>query len=57
MNVHKYFTPLPETYRLLQKFYAPYNRRLIEMLNNNHWLKWEAELDDKIASLETGDAN
>ena len=57
MNIKKYFTPLPETYRLLQQFYAPYNQRLGEMLNDNRWYTWEQEIDDKIEQLKNKQDN
>ena len=55
MKIKKYFTPLAETYKMLQKFYAPFNKRLAEMLNNQRWLTWETELDNLIKQKTTSE--
>lgn len=43
-RIKKYMEPLPATYRMLRDFYAPFNKRLVEMLGDNRWLQWEEEL-------------
>ncbi|XP_067944094.1 carbohydrate sulfotransferase 15-like isoform X2 [Watersipora subatra] len=64
MVMPKYFTFLPETYRLLQDFYRPFNQRLSDMLGDKKWLEWEEELDllclkmsKNLQTTSTTDAN
>jgi len=45
MSIKKYFKPLIETYKLLQKFYAPFNERLVSMLDDHKWAEWEKEIN------------